>query len=129
MSLVMIIGPVAFGLRAFSPHAREVNAKWRWHEVERIGAYPGLQFLGKGAKSMALVGTLMPGAVTGHSAATPYALEAFGDLGQPLPVALGNGDYWGLWVIDSLKDAGLYLGLGGVARKSDITLTLKYFGG
>jgi phage protein U len=128
MSLVMVIGPLALGLRAFSPHKREINAKWRWHAADRIGAYPGLQLLGKGLKSMVLVGTLLPGSVAGHSAATPRLIEALGDLGVPLPVALGNGDYWGLWVIEELKDTGEALAVGGIARKSDITLTLKQFG-
>jgi phage protein U len=126
--ITMVIGPIAMGLLRFSPHGRKTKAKWRWHEVERIGGYPGLQFLGKGLKTMSLDGMLLPGAMTGHFAGTTMLLEMIGDLGQPVPVALGNGEYWGRYVIESLESNDAYLRIGGVAGKSDISIDLKFFG-
>lgn len=126
--ITIMVGPIAMGLARFSPHGRKTRAKWRWHEVDRIGGYPGLQYLGKGIKTMSLSGMLLPGAMRGHNAGTVVALEMIGDLGQPLPVALGNGSYWGQWVVESLDSDDSHLRVGGVAAKSDITLDLKFFG-
>lgn len=126
--ITMVLGPLTMGLLRFSPHGRKVKMKWRWHEVERIGGYPGLQFLGKGLKTMSLNGTLLPFAMTGHSAATVPMIEMLGDLGQPLPIALGNGSYWGRWVLEGLDGDDSHLHVGGVAAKSDVTLDLKFFG-
>lgn len=126
--ITMVVGPLTMGLLRFSPHGRKTKAKWRWHEVDRIGGYPGLQFLGKGLKTMSLDGMLLPGAMRGHSPGTARLLEAIADLGQPVPVALGNGDYWGRYVIESLEEDGSHIAAGGVARKADISIDLKFFG-
>ncbi len=97
---------------------------WRWARQDVIGNYPVHQFVGEGARTLQLAGSIFP-VKSGVDALD--GLEQAASQRQPLRLADEFGHFLGYWVITSLQleDVKLFESR---PLEQRYTLSLVYFG-
>jgi len=121
--MLMALGQFVFQLSTLAYHELQRSTEWRHPGNSRVGARDALQFTGPGDDTITVSGTLVP-----ELAGTLDSLRqirAMADAGDAYALVDGTGRVLGAWVITSLSETGSAFVEGGVARKTDFTLTLK----
>lgn len=91
-----------------------------------LGAEPPLEYVGEGANTLTLSGSLFPKAIGGLTELE--ILEAMRTSGTPQYVLRGDGRPMGWYAIQSVSEAGEHLAHDGVARKIGITIKMRRAG-
>lgn len=116
------LGAFVFELRTAPFQQLQRSTQARWGANNRVGRRAALQYLGPGADTITLSGTLMP-AITGGPVQLD-ALRAMQESGKAWILIHGNGDLWGQWVIDSVDETRSEFFRDGTARKIEFSLKL-----
>jgi len=101
-------------------------AEHRWPAQERIGRAPARQYVGPGAETIDLEGTVYPyfrggmGQVAG--------MRDIAGLGRPLRLVDGRGKNWGRWCIERIEETHTVFDGNGDPRRIDFRLTLGRYG-
>lgn len=123
------LGPYQFSLETAAFDTLQRSSEFRWAALNRIGRMPAQQFLGYGEDTIELQGTIYPHFRGGLGQLA--AMREVAGQGEPLPLiyAFENaGQYNGLWVIKSVRDARSVPIRNGAARKIEFTLCLTAYG-
>ncbi len=122
MPALMTLGMFAFEL-ATLPHSDLTRKQdWRFGEAERIGEYAAMQFLGPGAETITISGTLIPGLAGSYGSLD--TLRGMADQGEPWPLLTGSGDVLGRYRIDTIDEKSGYFIDNGRPRKVDFAIDL-----
>lgn len=98
---------------------------WRWPSQQPIGARPAHSYTGEGDETVTISGVVFPGQVGDKESVA--RIEALADQGQPHPIADGDGQAYGLWVILSIEEERKGFYPGGTPRKVSWSLELEAF--
>ncbi|UIJ38530.1 phage tail protein [Desulfobaculum bizertense] len=121
--IMMKIGDYAFSVNRAAYQSFERSTAYAWAAQERMGREAALQFVGVGEDAVTLTGVVFSG---GPAQAEKMRQEAA--QGKPLLFVDGTGKIHGLWVIVSVGETGSVFFADGVARKTEFTLKLRYYG-
>jgi phage protein U len=129
MDYMAKLGEFAFSIGTAAFQTMERVSSFRWAENERIGANPGLQFIGPGAESISLQGVIYPHFRGGLGQVDRLRTEA--GAGKPLLLVYAServGQILGYWCLEEVREVRTVFDSGGVPRKIEFSLQLKYFG-
>lgn len=126
-SLVMMaLGDYRFGLSTAAYQSLDRDTAWRWPAIERIGAHPRLQFVGKGEDTLRLAGVVYPHFAGGLGQVDAMREEA--DKGEALRLVCGRGRVWGWWAITGLREGQRVFWSNGAPRAQEFDLNLTFYG-
>ncbi|WP_233119992.1 phage tail protein [Rappaport israeli] len=123
----MIYGLFVFSVDTAPFDRIERDTSWRWPSNNRTGADIVYQYTGRGEDTISLSGVLMP-EISGGPVNLDM-LRRMGDRGEPYLLMGGNGDIYGYYIIEQLREGRSYLLADGTAQKIEFTLTLKRYAG
>lgn len=103
-SMLMALGQFVFALDTLAFQELKRSNSWRHPSNSRVGARPARQFVGVGDETFALSGWLAPGQLGDYSSLDE--LRAMGDSGLAFALVSGNGEVFGLFVLESLNETG-----------------------
>ncbi len=103
-SMLMAFGQFIFSLDTLAFQELKRSNTWRHPSNSRVGARPARQFVGVGDETFSLSGWLAPEQIGDY--ASLAELRAMGDSGQSFALVAGNGEVFGLFVIESLNETG-----------------------
>jgi uncharacterized protein len=126
MEIMMALGAFRFSLdtAAYQQLTRETS--YSLPEHARTGKEPILQFTGKGSDTISLQGTILPGFKGGTGQVSQMRIQA--DLGIPLTLISGTGNFFGLWYVQSISEQQEIFWPDGSFRKQGFTVDLKKYG-
>jgi phage protein U len=126
MNMIMLLGAYRFciGNAAYQNLVR--STEYKWEEQKRLNNEPAMQFVGAGAETITLEGTIYPQFKGGLRQVAAMRLEA--GLGLPLMLISGNGTAFGRWCITSTNETQTFFLKDGSPRKISSSLTLKKYG-
>ena len=120
--MMMHLGQFTFGLSTLAFDEMQRQLAWRHPENGRVGAPPGLQFLGPEAEKITLSGVQAP--ELGQRGALDTLTDMAG-AGAAYALTDGTGRVYGAFVIISLDETQRSIMDNGVPRISDFNLSLK----
>lgn len=120
---MMALGTFVFSLSTLPFQELQHQLGWRHPTTSRVGARPARQFLGPDDETITLSGVLLP-ELTGGQASLDQ-VRAMGDQGKAWPLIDGNGQIYGLYVIESLEQTKTIFFEDGTPRRIEFRLTLK----
>ena len=122
MSAMLALGLFVFGLETLPYQDFQRSTDWRHASNSRVGRRAGWQFFGVGEDAITLTGVLYPEITGGklNLAMIRYMAET----GKAWPLMQGTGDYFGLYIIESVEESGSLFFSDGTARKIEFTLKL-----
>lgn len=122
MSAMLALGLFVFGLETLPYQDFQRSTDWRHASNSRVGRRAGRQFIGVGEDAITLTGVLYPEITGGklNLAMIRYMAET----GKAWPLMQGTGDYFGLYIIESVEERGSLFFPDGTARKIEFTLKL-----
>lgn len=123
---LMTLGGYVFGTDSAAYDEMQRAAEYRWAAQDRIGRPPARQWLGRGAETVELSGTIYP--VRRRAEEDLAALRAEAAKGEPLRLMLGTGEILGLWTIERIQETGTVFHPGGVPRKVEFRVRLAWYG-
>lgn len=126
MQVLLGLGDFRFSMLSAAYDTLRRSTEWRWAKVDRINRMPALQYIGPGAESITLSGTIYPHMGAGLSQIA--AMRAAAGAGTPLPLVSGRGDVIGRWCISRVEETVGAMFADGAARKQDFSLTLDAYG-
>ena len=103
-SMLMAFGQFIFSLDTLAFQELKRSNTWRHPSHSRVGARPARQFVGVGYETFSLSGWLAPEQIGDY--ASLAELRAMGDSGLAFALVAGNGEVFGLFVIESLNETG-----------------------
>lgn len=121
--IMMKLGSYAFSIQSAAYQSFERSTAYAWASQERMGREAALQYVGPGEDAVSLSGVVF--------AAGPVQAEAMRQeaaKGKPLLLVDGTGKIHGLWVVLSVTETGSVFFADGVARKTEFSLKLRYYG-
>ncbi|QPC44643.1 phage tail protein [Kaustia mangrovi] len=124
--VLMGLGPLRFEMAktAYEELARKAEA--RWPAQERIGRAPALQFVGPGADTIELNGTVYPGQI--GSADTVDRMRELATEGEAMMLVSGTGRVFGRFVIARAEHTGSHFDERGGARRLEFRLEVRAYG-
>lgn len=126
VNMMMILGVYRFCISNAAYQTLSRATEYRWAEQSRLGNEPALQFIGPGADTIKLDGTIYPHFKGGLRQVTAMRLEAAA--GIPLMLISGNGTAFGRWCILSVEETQTVFLKDGTPRKITFSLTLQKYG-
>lgn len=124
--VMMALGALRFGIGQTSYQKLTRSAEFRWEQVDRIGRYPSLQFMGPGAETIQLSGVIYPHFRGGLRQID--LMREFAKNGQPFLLVDGMGWVWSRWVITNIEETKTHFLTDGAPRKIEFNITLKAYG-
>jgi hypothetical protein len=121
--MMMAFGMFVFGLGTAAYQELQRQTAWRHAAQGRVGARPARQYLGPGDDTITLTGTLLPQFTGGQQ--NLDQLRAMANQGAAWPLIEGNGSYYGLYVIESLRESKSHHMRDGSAQRIEFTLVLQ----
>ena len=106
---------------------RNRTTSYRWAKQERLTKDPTLQFVGPGDDTLQLSGVIYPHYKGGLAQVELMRQEA--GQGAPFILMEGTGQFFGKFVIESVKENQEHFTTEGVPKKISFTLDLRKFGG
>ncbi|WP_245955232.1 phage tail protein [Kushneria indalinina] len=100
------------------------RTEWRHASQSRVGDRPAYQFIGPGADTITLSGTLLPEFTGGR--VDLDEIRDMADQGRAWPLVEGTGRQYGLWVITGVDETSSTLYRDGAAAKIEFSLTLEH---
>jgi len=127
LSLVtMALGSFRFGVGQANYQSFSQAARYRWEQVNRVGAAPAAQFAGPDVQSVTLEGVFHPHYHGGLS--QMRQMRAIAGFGNPLMLTDGLGFVWNRWVVVSIEETQTYLLSDGAPRQIAFTIELESYG-
>lgn len=122
----MALGAFRFSLDTAAYQQLQRDTNYSWQEHQRAGAPPLMQFTGGGTDTITLQGTILPGFRGGTGQVSQLRLQA--EIGLPLPLISGQGNFFGLWCIANVSEIQEIFWSDGAPRKQQFSVTLKKYG-
>ncbi len=119
------IGSVVFQARDIPFSRLQLEKKLNWIEHKTLKGLPILSFMGKSARRIEIVGTLLTDFHKGLQGLEE--LHKLADSGEPVPFSAVSGtkaSYLGLWAIISINEERSIFDSKGHAKKIDFRLDL-----
>ena len=120
--MLMQLGQFTFGLPTLAFTEMQRQLEWRHADNARVGALPGVQYLGPQSEKITLTGCAVPEIGDRRALDT---LRKMADAGAAYVLQDGTGQVYGAYVIESLQQTGSHFVAEGVPRKVAFTLALK----
>jgi hypothetical protein len=128
-TVMMALGAFRFSISSAAYQALERQTEYRWAQVERIGRKPAQQFVGEGADTIRLSGTIFPGFIAQRAGLEQLpAMRAQAGLGVPLLLVSGAGRVLGEFCITSVNETQTVFFSDGTPRRIDFDLSLVAYG-
>lgn len=121
--VMMALGLFVFGLSTVPYQQLQRDTSWRHPTTSRVGKRPARQFTGPGDDTITLSGTLYPELTGGKISLA--ALRYMAETGKAWPLIEGTGDFYGIFIIESIAETGSLYFSDGAARKIDFTIKLN----
>ncbi|EOC1089969.1 phage tail protein [Cronobacter sakazakii] len=121
--MMMTLGFFVFMLKTVPYQELQLQRQWRHASNSRVNARPVLQFVGPDTDTITLNGTLMP-AITGGRVSM-MALDQMAETGKAWPLIEGDGNIYGMFVIESINQTKKEFFRDGAPRVIEFTITLK----
>ncbi|MBF5003381.1 phage tail protein [Diaphorobacter caeni] len=121
--MMAALGQFTFALSTLAFTEMRRSSAFRHASNSRVGARPGLQYVGPGDETISLTGLLAP-----EFMGDRLAIERLRDMatkGSAYALVNGAGESFGAWVIESVDETGSIFIREGVARRTEFTLNLK----
>jgi phage protein U len=123
--MMMALGAFRFSLETAAYQSLARQHAWAWAEQERVGDAPLMQYTGKAAEQLNLDGVILPHFRGGLGQVALMRLQA--DLGLPLPLISGMGNFFGLYVITDIAERQEVFRGDGSANRVEFSLILKRY--
>jgi hypothetical protein len=120
--MMMALGDFVFELRGAAYWDFQRQTEFRHASHDRVGQRPAFQYVGPGADSITLSGTLLPEFTGGR--ANLDELREMGATGEPRTLVEGSGRLYGLWVIRNVRETNTVFMQDGQPRKIEFSLAL-----
>lgn len=122
---MLALGAFRFSISTAAYQQLERQSSYKWEEVERFGQPPLMQYCGYDSETISLKGTILPEYKGGLGQMSQMRVQA--SLGIALPLVTGTGNYYGLWVVESITEAQEVFWSNGQPRKIDFQINLKKY--
>lgn len=122
--MLMALGMFVFHTRSVPYQQLQRRTEWRHASQSRVGDRPAYQFIGPGADTITLTGTLLPEFTGGR--VDLDEIRDMADRGRSWPLIEGTGRQYGLWVITGVDETSSTFHRDGAASKIEFTLTLEH---
>lgn len=122
--MLMALGMFVFQTSSVPYQELQRRTEWRHASQSRVGDRPAYQFLGPGADTITLSGTLLPEFTGGR--VDLDEIRDMADQGRAWPLVEGTGRQYGLWVITNVDETSSTLYRDGAAAKIEFSLTLEH---
>ncbi|WP_348828139.1 phage tail protein [Halomonas sp. RT37] len=113
-----------FQTRSIPYQELQRSTQWRHASQSRVGDRPAYQFVGPGADTITLSGTLLPEFTGGRLDLDE--IRDMADEGKAWPLVEGTGRQYGLWVITGVNETSSTFFRDGAAQKIEFTITLEH---
>ncbi|WGM04002.1 phage tail protein [Arsenophonus nasoniae] len=117
------LGLFVFQLKTAPYQTLQINRRWRYGFNSRLGIRPAFQFIGLDNDDITLSGSLYPELTGGRLSL--IALEAMAESGKAWPFLDGEGNIYGMFVIEEISQSKSLFFADGAPRKIEFTLKLK----
>ncbi|MFY9326423.1 MAG: phage tail protein [Georgfuchsia sp.] len=121
-SLMMALGLFVFALKTLPYQQLQRQTSWRHPSNSRIGKRPTRQYLGPGDDDITLTGTLYPELTGGRVSLA--MIRTMASTGKSWPLIRGDGNVYGVFVIENVDETGSIFFPDGEPRKIDFSLKL-----
>ncbi|REC94893.1 hypothetical protein C8D72_1722 [Kushneria indalinina DSM 14324] len=122
--MLMALGMFVFQTSSVPYQELQRRTEWRHASQSRVGDRPAYQFIGPGADTITLSGTLLPEFTGGR--VDLDEIRDMADQGRAWPLVEGTGRQYGLWVITGVDETSSTLYRDGAAAKIEFSLTLEH---
>lgn len=122
--MLMALGMFVFQTRSVPYQQLQRATQWRHTSQSRVGDRPAYQFVGPGADTITLSGTLLPEFTGGRLDLDE--IRDMADEGKAWPMVEGTGRQFGLWVITGINETSSTFFRDGAAQKIEFTITLEH---
>lgn len=123
ISAMAVLGPFVFSLSTAAYQSFQHETGERHPTNSRVGARPARQHIGPDDETITLPGTLLPELTGGPLSLS--VLRFMSETGKAWPFLDGTGNFYGMFVIDKIRQDKTYFFNDGAARKIDFTLSLS----
>lgn len=125
MDVMMALGAFRFSMNTAAYQLLQRETTWLWPDQPRFGGEPILQHTGKAPETIQLEGYILPNFRGGTGQIARLRLQA--DLGLPLPLISGTGNFYGLWVVENIAESQEVFYSDGQPRRQGFGITLKKY--
>ncbi|SPJ35240.1 phage tail protein [Kushneria phyllosphaerae] len=122
--MLMALGIFVFQTSSVPYQELQRRTEWRHASQSRVGDRPAYQYLGPGADTITLSGTLLPEFTGGR--VDLDEIRDMADQGRAWPLVEGTGRQYGLWVVTGVDETSSTLYRDGAAAKIEFSLTLEH---
>lgn len=126
VNMMMILGIYRFCIDNAAYQSLARNTEYKWEEQKRLNNETAVQFVGIGAETITLEGTIYPQFKGGLKQITAMRTQA--GTGIPLMLISGNGSAFGRWCITGISETQTYFLKDGTPRKITFQISLKKYG-
>ncbi|OIP87325.1 MAG: hypothetical protein AUK37_01615 [Rhodobacterales bacterium CG2_30_65_12] len=120
------IGALKIDVTPFNAHGVTISRQTDYVPKPVVGAEQPLEYVGEGANTMRLSGTLWPERIGGMGQLS--RLQSMRASGSPQFVMRGDGTPLGWWAILDVKEDHRHLGPNGVGNRIDLTINMRRAG-
>lgn len=118
---MMILGMFVFTMRTVAYQQLQRSTNWRHAGNDRVGDMPAYQFIGRGADTITLDGSIVPEFGVPMSIS---ALRLMADTGRAFALIGGTGKVFGMYVITDIEETQRYFFKDGTPRQIDFSISL-----
>ena len=123
--MMLALGAFRFSVETAAYQSFARQHAWTWAELERVGDAPLMQYTGKATEALTLDGLILPHYKGRLGQVSLMRLQA--DLGLPLPLISGAGNFFGLYVITDIAERQEVFRGDGSAMRVEFSIALKRF--
>lgn len=120
--MMMTLGYFVFSLPTANYQNLQRQMSWNHAEQQRVGARPAYQYVGAGADTITLAGTLFPEITGGR--VTLDLLRVMAEEGKAWPLIEGTGRMFGFWAITAISETNTEHLQDGMPQKIEFSLAL-----
>lgn len=124
-TVLLALGAYRFAVSNGAYQKFDRTSAWRWPSTDRIGVAPAPQYVGPGDDTITIDGVIFPHFRGGLRQIDQMRAQA--GLGMPLPLVSGYGRYFGVYVIEKIKETQESLMSDGAPRKIEFQIELKAY--
>ena len=123
---LIALGKFRFSVDKASYNQLQLNAKYQWEEIKRVGQDSSLQFTGTPSPVVTISGVLFPRSKKGGYSQLPL-LRAEAGKGKALNMVDGLGNALGLWAVVSVTETHSKFSTVGLPKKIEFSMSLKRY--
>ncbi len=123
---LIALGKFRFSVDKATYNQLQLNAKYQWEEIKRVGEDSSLQFTGKPSPVITISGVLFPRSKKEGYSQLP-ALRAEAGNGKPLNMVDGLGNALGQWAVISVAETHSSFSGVGLPKKIAFSISLKRY--